>query len=562
MTSLSLVTNSQNNVDLVLEPKKVGDPVTQLSIQKLIDASSYTSLFINKSNINNAIIELHNVLKPLEAEQTGIKIRYQILERQDATIAIIIAPDEMTAIAEITTALGGENLSAKTILNSAQNYGVKKGFSKANIINLAQLASKGPAGRVVSSTVAFGKKAIKGENAKVINLVQSAQERILQPKDLGDGNVDMRELGDIICVNIGDPLAQKLSLTKGVEGYTVTGTILSNEAGEDITLNVGEGTSISPENKDLLISTIAGLPKMIDNGMEVDEVYKIKNVDVGSGNVDFDGSVIIEGDVCESMKVFATGDITVLGFVECATLKAGGDITITGGVIGKKQEIENSNATELKMTVNISAGGKIYAKYCQYSEITCNSDLRIENQLMHSVVNTGGGLWLGTKDKANGKLIGGYVKVVTSVHAGTVGATAGSNTFINFEAQILEFKKLHIDIDGRLKSETTIIQELREVTNKLNKLPKDIATLEMLNKVITTNQFHNDKIAEILEEKRRLEENSQKYMSSICVEATEKLYHGVVFTAGDFYERSRREYGPSRVIYKDRLIHIEPIVHN
>ena len=167
MTSLSLVTNSQNNVDLVLEPKKVGDPVTQLSIQKLIDASSYTSLFINKSNINNAIIELHNVLKPLEAEQTGIKIRYQILERQDATIAIIIAPDEMTAIAEITTALGGENLSAKTILNSAQNYGVKKGFSKANIINLAQLASKGPAGRVVSSTVAFGKKAIKAGVEKI-----------------------------------------------------------------------------------------------------------------------------------------------------------------------------------------------------------------------------------------------------------------------------------------------------------------------------------------------------------------------------------------------------------
>ena len=59
MTSLSLVTNSQNNVDLVLEPKKVGDPVTQLSIQKLIDASSYTSLFINKSNksLNRPIIK-------------------------------------------------------------------------------------------------------------------------------------------------------------------------------------------------------------------------------------------------------------------------------------------------------------------------------------------------------------------------------------------------------------------------------------------------------------------------------------------------------------------------
>jgi hypothetical protein len=561
MTSISLVSNSKNNIDLVLESKKTGIPVTEITIQKLINSSEYTSLFINKSNIKSALAELNDALKPLQAEQAGIKIRYQILERRDASISVSIKPDQMSAIAEITTAIGGKHLDAKSILHSAQDSGVEKGFIKEELIRLANLACKEPAGSIVSSEIAIGKKAIEGKNAIIKNLVQSAQERILQPRERGDGTVDMRDFGDIICVNIGDHLAQKTPLTQGKEGYTVTGKPLVTKPGEDVTLNVGEGTSLSPKDDYLLISTLAGLPKMIDNGMEVDEVYKVKNVDVSTGNIDFDGSVIIEGDVCEAMKVFASGDITIGGFVECATLKAGGDITITGGIIGKKQEIENSNITDLKMSVNISAKGKIYAKYCQYAEIHSDSDVRIENQLMHSIVNTGASLWLGAENKANGKLIGGYIKAVSSVHAGIVGATAGSNTFINFEAKIQEYKKSHSEIDRRLKAESDILHELESVTKKLEKLPQDKANAETSNKVVATYQFHTSNIAKLHEEKSLLEAKTQEYMSSIYVEATDKLYHGVVLIVGDHNDRSRREHGPSRMVYKERKIHIEPIVN-
>ena len=561
MTSLTLISNSNNNIDLVLEAKKVGEPVTEITIQELIDASTYTSLFINRVNIKNAITDLSNTLKSLQADQTGIEIRYQILERHDATITITIAPDEMSATAQITTALGGKHLSAKAILNEAQSVGVKKGFSKEALVKLAKLAGTRSAGPIVSLDVALGKKAIKGKSARIKNLVQSAQERILQPKNLGDGTVDMRDLGDIICVNVGDPLAQKVSLTKGSEGYTVTGNLLYTEPGEDITLNAGEGTSLSPKNDDLLISTLDGLPKMIENGMEVDEVYIINNVDVATGNIDFIGSVIINGDVCEAMKVFATGDITIAGCVESATLKAGGDITIIGGIIGKKQDVENSSITDLKMSTNIWAKGKIYAKYCQYAEIFCGYNMRIENQLMHSVVNIGGRLWLGSDSKANGKLIGGYIKVGTSVSAGIIGATAGSNTFINFETIIMEFQKSQVDIDKRLKTETDIIEEIQSIKKKMEQLPKDNSTPKIYNKLVTNLRFHSNKKIKILEEKITLDTNSKKYITNVYVEATDKLYHGVELIVGDLRERSRREYGPSRMICKEYKIYIDPIIN-
>jgi len=561
MTSLTLISNSNNNIDLVLEAKKTGEPVTELTIQELIDASTYTSLFINRANIKTAIAELSKTLKNLQAEQSGIEIRYQILERHDATIAISIAPDEMSATAEITTARGGKHLSAKAILNVAQSFGVKKGFSKEALVKLAKLAGKKSDGTIVSSDVALGKKPIKGENARIKNLVQSAQERILRPKNLGDGTVDMRDLGDIICVNVGDSLAQKVSLTKGSEGYTVTGKHLYTEPGEDITLNAGEGTSLNPENDDLLISTLDGLPKMIKNGMSVDEVYIVKNVDVATGNIDFIGSVIINGDVCEAMKVFATGDITISGCVESATLKAGGDVTIIGGIIGKKQDVENSHITDLKMSTNISAKRKVYAKYCQYAEISCGENMRIENQLMHSVVNIGGRLWLGSDSKANGKLIGGYIKVGTSVNAGIIGATAGSNTFINFEARILEFQKSQIDIDERLKIETDIIEEIESIKKNIKQLPKDKSNPKTYNKLITNFKFHSNKKRKILEEKITLDTKSQKYISNVYVEATDKLYHGVELIVGNLRDRSRREHGPSRMICKEYKIHIDPIIN-
>jgi uncharacterized protein (DUF342 family) len=561
MTKLTLVSNSKNNIDLVLESKKTGDPVTEITIQKFIDASKYTSLLINEENIKNAVAELNDVLKPLQADQTGREIRYEILERLDATITITIDSDEMAATAEITTTFGGKHLSAKAILNSAQDSGVKKGFSKEELLKLAQLASKEPPGKTVSLQIATGRLAVDGKDAKIKHLVQSVQERILRPRERDDGTVDMHDLGDIICVSVGDPLAQKIPLTQGKQGHTVTGIPLIPEPGEDITFNAGEGTSFSPKDDNLLISQLVGVPRFIDNGMEVDEVYQIKNVDVGTGNIDFNGSVIIDGDVCEGMTVVATGDITVSGFVESAILKAGGDIIINGGIIGRKQDVEKSNVTDMHMSVNISAKGTIYARYCQYANIFCGSDIRIENQLMHSILNVGGRLWLGTAEQANGKLIGGFIKVVTSVHAGIVGATAGSNTIINFESKMLGFKQSQLSIDSRLKTESDIITELKAAISKLKKLPKESANPKMLKKVVATYSFHANNMGELLQEKETVEEETQTYMSSVYIEATEKLYHGVVFIVGDFNDRSRREYGPSRMNYKERKVHINPIVH-
>jgi hypothetical protein len=68
-------------------------------------------------------------------------------------------------------------------------------------------------------------------------------------------------------------------------------------------------------------------------------------------------------------------------------------------------------------------------------------------------------------------------------------------------------------------------------------------------------------MGEILTDKQELEDNLQTYMASVYIEATEKLYHGVELIVGDFNDRSRREYGPSKMKYLERKILIDPIVN-
>lgn len=561
MTKLSLEPNKKNNIDLLLQPIKDSNTITEASIHELISASEYSNLYIDSGNIKNAIAELNSVLKPLQANKTGREIRYQILERRDAQVSIEIDKDEMGASAEISTALGGKHLSAKAILFSAQQAGVTKGFSKEELVKLAQEAAKEEGGAIVKGEIAHGKEPINGKDGKIKPLVESAQDRILKPKEREDGSVDMRDLGDIICVKVGDPLAKKIPPTEGIKGFSVTGTPLEPVPGENIELKVGEGTTLSPKNNDVLVSTKVGLPRIIDNGMEVDEIYQIKNVDVSTGHIEFEGSVIIDGDVCEGMKVVASGDITIGGFVESAFLESGGDITIGSGIIGKKQDVEDMQLDDIIMSVNIKAKGSVFAKYCQYADISCKK-LRIENQMMHSIINVAESLWLGTEDKANGKLIAGYISAGTTVHAGIVGATAGSTTIVTFQNTLKEFDDKLAQLDCAIEVESKKTTEMKNGINKLKKLPKDKVNPEMMNKLVTTYKYHASKMGELLNEKELIDEEMNQYMTSVYIEATEKIYQGVQLFVGDFHEKTKREYGPSRMCYKERKVIIDPIVHS
>ncbi|MCV5473795.1 FapA family protein, partial [Escherichia coli] len=76
-----------------------------------------------------------------------------------------------------------------------------------------------------------------------------------------------------------------------------TGQDLPAKDGKDSPMSAGEGTFISPDDPDLLIAGRAGLPCQEKAGMKVDEVLSVKQVDARHGHIDFEGGLIVSGDV-------------------------------------------------------------------------------------------------------------------------------------------------------------------------------------------------------------------------------------------------------------------------
>ena len=78
----------------------------------------------------------------------------------------------------------------------------------------------------------------------------------------------------------------------------------------------GEGTFLSPDDPDLLLASRPGLPRQEKNGMKVDDVLSVKQVDIRHGHVIFEGALIVAGDVTPGMKIKTSGDVVIGGFVE------------------------------------------------------------------------------------------------------------------------------------------------------------------------------------------------------------------------------------------------------
>lgn len=237
------------------------------------------------------------------------------------------------------------------------------GLSKLKIQTLLQKITKLKPGDSCQSEIAQGKHPVNGQNAVLERKVSLARERLLQPQEREDGTVDMRNLGSMIMVKPNDILMIKHPGTEGSPGYNIKGEVLKQKPGKDLPLLAGTGTSIHPNDPNKLIATVAGQPVETRTGMNVDDVLQLKDVDISTGHVTFKGSILITGDVHEGMIVKSSGDITVMGFVDSATLEAEGDITVSKGVIGRQIRVN-------EFSTNLTAQGQISAQFVQYSQLT------------------------------------------------------------------------------------------------------------------------------------------------------------------------------------------------
>ncbi len=235
-------------------------------------------------------------------------------------------------------------------------------------------------------------------------MIEDPADRIRRPKERDDGTVDMRDLGEMMMVKQGQPLAKLIAETPGYEGFTVTGSVLSTSPGKPMTLAAHEGSEFSNKDPNILIATIAGIPRLQKDGVAVDDALSLDVVDVNTGHVNFEGSVVIKGDVEVGMKVTASGTVTVGGVVESATITAGADIIVQNGIIGRQV------AADSDINCILVADGNIVAKFAQYATLCANQNLELTLHAMHCHTQVGQSIMISDATKRKGTLAGESMK--------------------------------------------------------------------------------------------------------------------------------------------------------
>lgn len=546
---------TEHNKIITITVQVTSEALSASDIEAQLNEAGYSRCRILPDQLTNLLHEYHTLQQKLkQSSQADAELNYTIAKIFDAEVSFDIAEDEMSASATITSAWGGQAMSANMLVKAAQVSGIVFGFSKENIIKLVTHASKAEPGAKIKLTIAKGRPVTHGLNSQFEAKIPAMESRRNKPVIESNEKADLRNFGEIPAVSQNDVVMQRHPPTPGVDGMTVLGTVLTALSGQQIEWNIGEGTEVSSADKNLLIATRDGLPRVIDAGATVDEVFTVKNVDLSTGHIIFRGSVIITGDVTEGMKVIVGGNVFVKGFVEGTLIEAGGDIKIDSSIIG--HQIPTTDNTILYST-ELKAKGDIQANLAQYVKVSCGGNFYVNKQMMHCSVSAAK-VYAGPEENPNGKVIGGDFYLDYSLHTGCLGAASSSHILIKLNRlvdPIAEQQQI-------LRSEiTTLKSQMLQNKEQLEGLKKIKGSEQIDQRCLEIEQEFNlqrDKALVLVEKVRTLESQRKSILDQTIVIAKNQLFSAVEVHFGTEQFRTRREYGPSKILLVDGQAMVEP----
>ncbi|WP_313341539.1 FapA family protein [Sedimentibacter sp.] len=349
-----------------------------------------------------------------------------------------------------------------------------------------------------------GKEPVDGKDAELIYDFDISSENKFIEDDVG--TIDFRNLNNVVNVTKDTVLCHIIPAQEGEDGIDVYGNPVSYKKGKSASFNYGSNTHVSEDELKLLASA-DGCVEYKNGKVYVDNVYKVNNVDNNTGNIDFIGSVVINGDVKEGFSVTAKGDIKIRGMVEGAFIKSDGEVVISKGMngMGKGTIVAKGNITS-KYIENAT----IFTESIVYAEALINSEVVAKD----SVVLRG----------ANAAIIGGTTRAENIISAKTIGSKTNpeTNVIIDLnryqeELKLFESKRrLNIKIEKDINDKKNEVRELdekvdliasssldnenknavkRQLLLKKIKLNNDISDLQrQLTEIMPTDNIENHKI--------------------------------------------------------------------
>ena len=322
------------------------------------------------------------------------------------SLTILISDNEHTAEATLhAPEEGGQLLTEETVVKQIKEAGIVHGVDEEVLTNF--IVSKN---YETSCVIAKATLPVDGDDGKLL-FNFSIDERTGSPKEIGGGRVDYKSLDLYVTVTEEQLLVTRVLATAGINGKSVTGRELIAKPGKDILLPKGKNVKINDEKTEMY-ALCSGMVEYVNNSVNVSSVYNISgDCDISVGNIDFDGSVHVSGTVRSGSTIKATGGIIVDGSVEAATIIAGGNVEIKGGVQGADKGF-------------IEAGGAVSMLYVEHGVVRADGPITFDVSI-HSIIEAGETL---TAKGRRGAIIGGRAGAAGNIIANYIGTLSNTNT--------------------------------------------------------------------------------------------------------------------------------------
>ena len=520
-------------VQAVIEPRPDAS-FTEHEVREQLDSMGCGDWVVFKETVAN----LPKLFKSVKTAMLA-----DIAEKRDAEITLSVSSDELTAYLTLVPACGGAPAAENNILALLAQHKVTHGILLAAVTAVVQSQT---ADRVV---VAQGTAPVSGDDACFASELPHISDR--RPQENQDSDLNYREISMFFLITPDTPLLRKIPFTLGTPGQTVTGKIIPAQAGHDLPFSaLLSGVKFDATDKNLLLAAIRGQAIMIEQGVWVEPVIEFNNVDLSSGNIDFDGTVNISGDVATGVRIRTRSDIFVAGTVAGATLEAGGNIKVNKGVIGRG-DLYQEDGTPGTSIALLKAQGCVQAQFVNNAIIVARGDVIIDELLAHCEVTAKGTLVVGKDNAKNGHILGGNIIAVRGIKARVIGSAAGVRT--NLEAGLSRMLRKNLD-DAR----ETIIVKCAE-RDKLSALLKRSAQLQedLVRRTQRTLATVEEELKQLNTQRTALQQQLRQDLNA-RIAISMRTHEGTTLLLGEKTLAVNHEHGPGTFTLHDGKIVFTP----
>lgn len=369
-------------------------------------------------------------------------------------------------------------LAGAGVKHGIKEYGIRDAVQKVN-------ATKEP---ILDFVAAEGTKPVRGQDGSFIFAIDVGST---VGEVRADGSMDFKNRNIFLNVRKGQLLMIKRLPTLGEDGTNVLGERVPPAKGSDSHMEARDNIEVSANGLEYRakvdgILEVKGKMVRVIPGLLVQSDVSFKTGHIDGGRTE----VFVRGSVLPDFKVSSELDVIIEKVAEACDIRAGQDVHIRGGIIGKERAF-------------IRAGRDVEALYISNgATIEVGRDLKVHAEILNSKVRVAGNLEC---HEGAGVLSGGEIWVFGHIRVKTLGSYGSeSPTVVYLGAHYFKFQEIHQQIEA-----LGLNQKIAELEAQLAELQKELAQFAQVPEQGASREFQ-EKYMKALDQKRSLMDDLDK----------------------------------------------------